>query len=154
MTTRVNDQLLQALSDSRGCYHQLTLLVGPPRSGKTTALNELASAVKSTITNVSLAVASDLLELIPRQRSLRIPDLLNEIIETDTSVVLLDNLELLFDITLKQDPLRLLQGISRKKTIVATWQGFATDTKLTYAEIGHPEYRIYDAVDGLIVNSY
>jgi len=154
MTTRVNDQLLRALSDARGCYHQLTLLVGPARSGKTNALNELSSAVKSTITNVSLAVASDLLELTPRQRSLRIPDLLNQIIETDTSIVLLDNLELLFDTTLKQDPLRLLQGISRQKTIVATWQGFSTDNKLTYAEIGHPEYRIYDAVDGLIVNSY
>lgn len=154
MTTKVNDQLLQALSDSRGCYHQLTLLVGPARSGKTTALNDLASAVKSTITNVSLAIASDLLELTPRQRSLRIPDLLNQIIETDSSIVLLDNLELLFDTTLKQDPLRLLQGISRKKTIVATWQGFASDNKLIYSEIGHPEYRIYDAVDGLIVNSY
>lgn len=154
MTTKVNDQLLQALSDSTGCYHQLTLLVGPARSGKTTALNDLASEVKSTITNVSLAIASDLLELTPRQRSLRIPDLLNQIIETDSSIVLLDNLELLFDTTLKQDPLRLLQGISRKKTIVATWQGFASDNKLIYAEIGHPEYRIYDAIDGLIVNSY
>jgi hypothetical protein len=40
-------------------------------------------------------------------------------------LVLLDNIELLFDVHLKQDPLRLLQGLSRNKTVVATWNGCA-----------------------------
>jgi len=38
-------------------------------------------------------------------------------------VVLLDNVEVLFDVSLKQDPLRLLQGLSRNKTVVAAWSG-------------------------------
>ncbi|MEN6474686.1 MAG: BREX-3 system P-loop-containing protein BrxF, partial [Syntrophaceae bacterium] len=38
-------------------------------------------------------------------------------------VVLLDNIEILFDVSLKQDPLRLLQGLSRNTTLVAAWSG-------------------------------
>jgi len=45
----------------------------------------------------------------------------------------LDNTEILFNPILKQDPLRLLQRISRNRTVVATWLGNVTDSHLTYA---------------------
>ncbi len=38
-------------------------------------------------------------------------------------VVLLDNLEILFDTALEVEPLRLLQVSSRNRTIVASWNG-------------------------------
>jgi hypothetical protein len=56
--------------------------------------------------------------------------------------VLLDNLELLFDISLKLDPLRCLQDLARDKTIVAAWNGTVTAGHLTYATPDHPEYRL------------
>ena len=37
--------------------------------------------------------------------------------------MLLDHLEILFDPALEQDPLRLLQGVSRDRTVVAAWPG-------------------------------
>ena len=59
--------------------------------------------------------------------------------------------EILFDKDLQQDPLRLLQGISRNRAVVASWNGIMNSGRLLYAEIGHPEYRSYDSVDVLIV---
>jgi hypothetical protein len=90
-------------------------------------------------------------------------------------VVLLDNIEILFDVSLKQDPLRLLQGLSRNKTVVAAWSGeirtegrelrTELDTSydsshitqssslyLVYATPDHPEYKRYPVRDFLVVN--
>ncbi len=67
------------------------------------------------------------------------------------SIIVLDNLEILFDKDLKQDPLRLLQGLSRNRSVVASWNGIATGGKLTYAETGHSEYRNYDLADLTVV---
>ena len=58
-------------------------------------------------------------------------------------VILLDNIEVLFDVSLKQDPLRLLQGLSRNKTVVAAWSGSIDGEHMVYATPDHPEYRRY-----------
>ena len=67
-------------------------------------------------------------------------------------VVFLDNIEILFDVGLKQDPLRLLQGLSRNLTLVASWNGNFDKGKLTYSEPEHCEYRSYDLTDTLVVS--
>ena len=70
--------------------------------------------------------------------------ILDEIVREERSdVVLLDNIELLFAVELAQDPLRLLQSLSRNRTIVAAWPGTFDGKTLTYAEPGHPEARRY-----------
>ena len=61
----------------------------------------------------------------------------------------MDNLELLFSPDLAQDPLRLLQGLARNRTIVASWPGFMRGAQLIYAEPSHPEYRRYPELDVL-----
>jgi len=66
--------------------------------------------------------------------------------------VLLDNIEILFDVSLKQDPLRLLQGLSRNKTIIATWNGSITKDHMTYAAPDHLEYRRYPMRDFLVAS--
>jgi len=89
-----------------------------------------------------------MLDLTERQRALQASRLLGQIVnEAPGELVLLDNIEILFDVHLKQDPLRLLQGLSRNKTIVAAWNGTIVDGYLTYAEPGHPEYRRYPVRD-------
>ena len=65
-----------------------------------------------------------MLDLTERQRTLQLPRLLLTIVnEASGDVILLDNIEILFDVSLRQDPLRLLQGLSRNKTVVAAWDG-------------------------------
>jgi hypothetical protein len=66
--------------------------------------------------------------------------------------VLLDNIEILFDVSLKQDPLRLLQGLSRHKTIIAAWNGASESGYITYAVPDHREYHRYPVRDFLVAS--
>lgn len=72
--------------------------------------------------------------------------------KNDAQVVLLDNTEVLFDVSLKQDPLRCLQGLSRRRTVVAAWNGTIAHGYLTYDAPDYPEYRRYPAADLLVVS--
>ncbi len=92
-----------------------------------------------------------MLELTERQRALRLPRLLREIVGNGGGeTILLDNIEVIFDVGLKLDPLRLLQGLSRNKTVVAAWNGSIVEDSLTYAAPEHPEYRRYQMRDFLV----
>jgi hypothetical protein len=151
MSKPVKESVKQSLKVAEGLYYRLVLLVGEPDSGKTSVLRDVADELGFPIININLELSSRLLELTSKQRAINLPKLLDEITETDNSTLILDNLEILFDKEMKQDPLRLLQGISRNHSVVASWNGKATGRKLTYATADHPEYRKYDQVDALIV---
>ncbi|WP_295101947.1 BREX-3 system P-loop-containing protein BrxF [uncultured Candidatus Kuenenia sp.] len=152
MAEPIHDKIKRSLLAAEGLYHRLVLLVGETGSGKTSVLRDIADDFGASVININLALSSELLELTARQRSLWLPGILDQIVDKAQSPVVLDNLEILFDKDLKQDPLRLLQGISRNRTVVASWNGTSTGGRLLYAETGHPEYRSYDLVDVLIVN--
>ena len=55
-------------------------------------------------------------------------------------VILLDHIEVLFSPELAQDPVRLLQSLSRNRILLISWPGKRDGTTLIYAEPGHPEY--------------
>lgn len=131
-------------------YHRLVLVVGPARSGKTRLLQAAAAANGWPLINLNQRVSEPLLELTQRQRALRVPRIVDDVVGgTGAAVVLIDNLELLFSRDLYQDPLRLLQGLARSRTIVASWPGAIVGRQLTYAEPSHPEYRRYPELDTL-----
>lgn len=152
MAELVHEALKQALSTAEGAYYRLVLLVGESGTGKTAVLNTLAEELGLSVINVNLLLSRELLELTNKQRSLRLPVILDQIAEESRALVIMDNLEILFDVNLEQDPLRLLQGISRNKTVLASWGGSTSSGKLVYAQSGHPEYRSYESVDALIID--
>ena len=152
MLNRNTAKIKQSLRSAEDLYHRLVLLVGKTGSGKTGILQEVAEEFGSSVINVNLALSGKLLELTTRQRPLRISDILDQIVDQAQSPVILDNLEILFDKDLKQDPLRLLQRISRHRAVVASWSGTMKFGRLQYAENGHDEYRSYDSSDMLIVD--
>ncbi len=134
-------------------YSRLVLVVGPPGSGKTSALQVISRRTGYPYLNLNLELCRRLLELPERQRPLRVPALLQEILPASADSVLLDNTEVLFDINLKQDALRCLLGLSRDRTVVATWNGVVEDMQLLYATSGHPEYRRYPLGHLLVVEA-
>jgi Cdc6-like AAA superfamily ATPase len=147
----VHEKIRQSLQAAEGMYHRLVLLVGETGTGKTGVLRDVAEELGTSVININLALAGELLELTAKQRSLRLQDILDRIAARDRSPVVLDNLEILFDKDLKQDPLRLLQSLSRNRTVLASWNGTMNCGRLLYAEAGHPEYRSYESIDALIV---
>jgi len=151
MVESLVEQIIHNIDQAAQLYHRLILVVASSGMGKTADLREVAKLTQFGYTNLNLELSQRLLGLTERQRSLQIFRLLNEIVEEkSTQVVLLDNIELLFDTSLKQDPLRLLQGISRNKTVVASWNGSIEHEHLIYAQPDHPEYRRY-LTTGLLV---
>ena len=143
-------ELVEQCETAATLYHRLVLLVGPACSGKTRLLQDTSKRKGWPLVNLNQRVSERLLELTQRQRTLRVPRIVGELMEATTAdVVLVDNLELLFSPDLAQDPLRLLQGLARNRTIVASWPGFMRGAQLIYAEPGHPEYRRYPELDVL-----
>ena len=153
MTIHLSEAVAEKIGHAESLYHRLVLVVGAEDSGKTSALRDIAEWTGAPLVNVSLDLSRRLLALTERQRRIQAPFLLGRIVaKTEGAVVLLDNIELLFDIALHQNPLGLLQRLSRRRTVVATWNGSMEDGHILYAVPGHPEYRRYP-VDGVLVAS-
>ena len=147
------EQIMHQINQAAILYHRLILVVAPSGSGKTKVLQEVAKRTGGRYINVSLDLSRQLLDFTERQRALQVSRVLSDIVGKDNEqAVLLDNTEVLFDVSLKQDPLRCLQGLSRHKTVVAAWNGTIEHGYLTYAAPDHPEYRRYPAGDLLVVS--
>jgi hypothetical protein len=149
----LTDAILLRIKDAPGLFYRLIIVVMPAGFGKTVALQEVHESTDAPLINVNLELSRRMLDLTARQRALHLPRLLSELVNaTQADVVLLDNIEVLFDVSLKQDPLRLLQGLSRNRTIVAAWSGAIDREHMVYATPDHPEYKRYPLRDFLVVN--
>jgi len=176
MAEALADRVIKRIGQAAELYHRLVMLVAPAGAGKTAALHDVHERTAAPLVNVNLELSRRMLDLTERQRALQLPRLLAEIVGAFAAdVVLLDNIEVLFDVSLKQDPLRLLQGLSRNKTVIAAWSGeIRTEDRglrtelvtsedsslipqfsslyLVYATPDHPEYKRYPLRDFLVVN--
>ncbi len=93
---------------------------------------------------LSLDLSRRLLEIAPTDPAHTVPWLLREQVAAFPSTILLvDRIELLFASSLRLDPLRLLQELSRIRPLVVAWPGNYQDGHLTCAERDHPEFRRY-----------
>lgn len=154
MAASLSQKLAERIPEANGRYHRLVLVVGPARSGKTAALSALAASQGWPRINVNLQLAERLLELTQKQRAVRVAGVLDDLVRATTAdVVLLDNLEMLFAVELTQDPLRLLQGLSRHRTVLASWPGSFDGSVLSYAEPGHREFKKYSNPDAVVVHA-
>ncbi len=145
-------ELEQAIQQAPGQYFRLVILAGVPGSRKTAALQSIAQKGGCQVVNVNLELSKKMLELTRTQRSRQVERLLKEVIAAvPGEVVLLDNLEILFDTGLEVEPLRMLQVSSRNRTIVASWSGTYVGGTLTYAEPGHPEFVQFKKVDAVVI---
>lgn len=154
MAEQLADKVIQRIDQAAALYHRLVILVAPAGTGKTAALQDVHERTAAPLINVNLELSRRMLDLTERQRALQLPRLLSDIVGTSPAdVVLLDNVEVLFDVTLKQDPLRLLQGLSRNRTVVVAWSGYIDGEHIFYATPNHPEYKRYSMRDLLVVTS-
>ena len=146
------NQLEEAIQQASNQYFRLVILAGLPGSGKTATLQSIGHRLGCQVVNVNLELSKRMLELTRTQRSRQVERLLKEVIAAAPGdVVLLDNLEILFDTELEVEPLRLLQVSSRNRTVVATWSGTYVGGTLTYAEPGHPEFVQFKKVDAVVI---
>jgi len=137
-------QIETTLPQLQRAYYRLALLVGGPSAGKTRLLRLMQGRTHYPFVNVNLELSEKLLDYTKAERPRLVPRLMGETIKShNSSVVLLDNLEMLFDAQLSLNPLQMLQSMSRNVTLIAAWRGTYASNNLIYAEPWHAEYRHY-----------
>ncbi|MNW38752.1 hypothetical protein D3C74_158260 [compost metagenome] len=93
------------------------------------------------VLNVSLLLSEQLRQFPPERRPFEVGRILRSLVmQEDKDVVLLNNIEYLFDRELKQNPVRLFENMSGNKTIIISWSGTFEGGILKYATPEHHEY--------------
>lgn len=129
------------IQEAASRYHRLVFLVGLGSGERSAALATLAGKREWPIVNLGLTFSQRLLDAPSRHRAATAPEILANLFdEVGGDVLLLDHIEVLFTPELAQDPVRLLQSTSRKRTLVVSWPGVRDGMTLIYADPGHPEY--------------
>ncbi len=146
------ETLDRIVEDISGRHHKLVLLIGPPGLGKSNLLGQLAERRKARVLKVGATLGRELLTVSGTQRHLLAADLLKDIADgfESKSLLLLDNIEILFDRTLKLSPLDLLRRHAQARRVIAVWPGQLREDRLSYATMGHPEHQDY-GIDGLVL---
>lgn len=145
------ERLHELTSEVGDLHSKLILLIGASGAGKSALLFELGRRHNALVLNVGRELSARLAVLPIKQRALAVPTLLREMADEHAAmdILLLDNIELLFDRTLRLDPLDLLKQLARARRVVAVWPGQLRDGRLIYAEMGHPEHQDY-GLEGLV----
>ena len=143
------ERLERLVDEVAALQSKLVLLIGPPSSGKTALLNSLAKSKGRVPLNIGAELGGRLAGMPQRQRHLQTTTVLRELADQHATddLLLLDNIELLFDRSLQLDPLDLLKRHAHARRVVAVWpgelNGDARTGRLTYADMGHPEHQDY-----------
>lgn len=147
-------KLVELLRGINSQYYRLIVLINNNQN-KNIIIKKLQQDFSIQVINVSNELSKHLLELSPKQRIVRVDEIFNKIIESyissSSDIIILDNIEILFDVALHQNPLKLLENMARKVNIVAIWNGKYIENKLYYGDMRHPESRSYEAQDIAIV---
>lgn len=146
------DDLERVVRDTASLNSKLVLLIGGPRSGKSALLGKLSERMQERVMNVGVELGRQLLLLPKTRRNLQVSEAFKALSDVTSArgVLLADNLELLFDRTLRITTLDLLMAQARIRAVVAVWPGELRDKRLSYAVPGHPEYQDHSH-DGAIL---
>jgi hypothetical protein len=145
--------ILEKLDFVNRQFHRLLLIAGASERARENIAALLSVKIPSPLININLEVSRQLLELPEKQRPFHLPGILDTIINSITQpTFIFKNIELLFNATLKTDPLRLFMNISRNKTLIVAWNGHSDGEFLFYAAPGHPDYKKYPTADLNIIN--
>lgn len=130
---------------------KLILLIGAPGVGKTSLLSTFGKHRNISVLNIGIELGSRLSAIPQKQRHLHANTILRELADQQAKdgILLVDNIELLFDRSLQLDPLDLLKRHAHSRRVVAVWPGELYNGRLSYAEMGHAEHQDYP-IDGFV----
>lgn len=146
------ERLQQLVADAAQLNSKLVLVVANFGGGKTALLAEFAKSRDLKIINVGTELSNLLVPIASSQRSFEVMSVLRDILSQhrDRGVVVLDNIEVMFDAELKINPFDTIKRLAHALTVVVAWPGNFRDGRLLYAKVGHPEYCDV-GIDGAIV---
>ncbi|NMB01454.1 MAG: BREX-3 system P-loop-containing protein BrxF [Firmicutes bacterium] len=132
--------LQRAVTSIRSNRVRLILLVASSGKGKTKILQKYAVENDFPLLSLGLLITKAIQEgILPEKLIIYLRQEFEGLGET----VLLDNIEVLFQPSLRLQVLQLLKLLSRERTLIATFPGRMIDGSLVYAEASYPEYKVF-----------
>ena len=146
------ERLQQVVADAAQLNSKLVIVVANSGSGKTALLTEFAGSRDLPIINVGSELSNLLVPIASSQRSFEVMCILRDMLSPhrNRGVVVLDNIEVMFDAELKINPFDTIKRLAHALTVVVAWPGNFRDGRLLYAKAGHPEHCDV-GIDGAIV---
>lgn len=133
------DMLLQ-----RTTFYHCVLLVNSDVCRLQQHAEKLAGDKGWPILLMGRMLAEAILTVSPKQRSVEAQRVLRGLLsEAGPGPVVCADMDLLFDPTLRLDPLRLLREASRETALVVAWPGSYSGSVLAYAVPEHSHYRTW-----------
>lgn len=134
------ERLISEVSDLQS---KLILLVG--KGGKTQLLRALARRLNTAPLNVGMKLGLRLAATPVSDRGFSTNESLRDVADGVRNDVplLLDNLEVLFEPSLRINPLNVIKLLAHSRLVIAAWPGELRNDRLIYAGMGHPEHRDY-----------
>jgi len=130
-------------------YHRLLIVAFEDESQ---AGRYIAEGLRMQRINVGKDLGEKLLEVPAKRRPFEVAGILQDLLnDVGDDRVLLDHVEILFEKSLRVEPLTLLRSVSRRRLVVVMWRGEIEAGNLVYGVPAHPEYRSYPARDVALV---
>ena len=140
---------LQALvARARGDHFRLVWLVGGSSPERTALLRAFAETDGAVFVELGKKLSGSLLVVPIPLRSASVEECFAVCLaETPEEVTCLDHLEILFEPTLRINPVSLIKGASRRAVILAAWPGTSGQGCLLYGLPDHPAHVRIPALD-------
>ncbi len=93
---------------------------------------------------LNVSIAEKLASIKPERRSLRLPGIIELIIDALPENSIIKDFDVLFNPEYQIDVLQLLIAACKKKEFAIIWPGTYREGKLMYAETGYADFKIFD----------
>jgi len=136
-------------------YH-LVLVVGADEEKLSGVLSEAVAQRGYPVLDVGLRLSETLVTVPEARRPLKAGGAVRDLVAqaaSGSTVLAINNIDILFDRALSLSPLELLTDISRALTLIVAWPGQCTWSEelmlmsLSHADPSHDEYRSYPHAD-------
>ncbi len=128
----------------RATFYHCVVLVDSDVCRLQSHVEELGRTKGWPILSLGRMLAEAILSASPRQRSVGAQRVLRALLrESKPGPVVCTDIDLLFEPTLRLDPLRLLREASRETDLVVAWPGSYSGSVLAYAASEHSHYRTW-----------
>lgn len=133
---------LQAdVARASGEHFRLVWLAGGTPAERSALLRGLADAEDGAFVDVGNRLSSSLIEVPVSLRSASVEDCFAACLgESPSAVTCLDHLEILFEPSLRVNPVALVKGASRHAVLVVSWPGTTSPGQLFFGAADHPSH--------------
>ena len=101
------------------------------------------SALIECAVSINYALAKKLSELKPTQRSRRLATCFEDILKTLPDNIVIKDFDVMFNPEYKVDVLKIMVDVCKRKPFRAIWPGKCNDGKLSYSEVGYPDFKTF-----------